>query len=246
MAADFPADDGQLLDEDDLAGDLLGRERLCCIFAKFGLALLRVGGRPMGHDICSDEVAPALEVADADDGRPRDRRVPVEHALDVVGAESPAARGNDVFGAANEGEVPLLVDMRDVAGHVPVAEERRLRLLRKLPVAGEQRGGSATEGEITFDTVRQLVALVVDDRHVVAGKGAAARAGLHGTVREVRDDDVRLGLAVAVGDRHAPALLEDRDDLGVEEVAGRDEAPEARRAEALELRVLGERPVLAR
>ena len=76
------------------------------------------------------------------------------------------------------------------------------------------------------------------------GERAAERAGLDAPVREVRDDDVRLGLAVAVGDGHAPALLEDRDDLRVEEVAGRDEPAEARRPEALELGMLGEHAVL--
>ena len=74
----------------------------------------------------------------------------------------------------------------------------------------------------------QLVALVVDDRDVVAGKRTADRARLRRAVGEVGDDDVRLRLPVAVVDRHAPALLEDRDDLGVEEVAGGDEAAQAR------------------
>ncbi len=70
---------------------------------------------PFAHHECADEVAAALEVADADDGSRRDRRMAVENALDVVRAERPAARRDDVLGAADEREVPLLVDVRDVA-----------------------------------------------------------------------------------------------------------------------------------
>ena len=214
MPADLPADGRQLVDEDDLARDLLVGERLRGVLAELGLELLRAVVARSGHDERPDEVAAALEVADADDGRRRDRRVAVEHALDVVRAEGAAARRDDVLGAADEREEPLLVDLRDVAGEVPVTEERGLRLLGKLPVAGEQRRGSSAYGQVAFDAGGKLVALVVDDRDVVTGQRAAKRAGLHGAVCEVRDDDVRLRLSVAVVDRHAPALLEDRDDSG--------------------------------
>jgi hypothetical protein len=155
------------------------------------------------------------------------------------------ARRDHVLRSADEREVPLLVGERDVAGEVPVAEERRLRLLRLLPVAGEQRRRTPAHGEVTFDPGGQLVALVVDDGDVVSRQGAAERSGLHSGVGQVRHDDVRLGLSVTVGDGHSPALLEHRDGLGVEEVARRDQAPQARRAEALQLRVLGQRTVLA-
>src|SRR5262245_15800902 len=101
-----------------------------------------------------------------------------EHPLDLEGAERAAARGDDVLGPPDEGEDPLLVDLRYVAGHVPVAEEGRLRLLGKLPVAGEERRRPAAHGEVALDSRRELVALVVDDRDVVAGEGAADRAGL--------------------------------------------------------------------
>ena len=59
------------------------------------------------------------------------------------------------------------------------------------------------------------------------GSARPIAPGSRCAVGEVGDDDVRLGLPVAVVDRHAPALLEDGDDLGVEEVAGGDEASQA-------------------
>ena len=46
-----------------------------------------------------------------------------------------------------------------------------------------------------------------------------------GLAYEVRDDDVRLRLPIAVGDGQPPALLEHGRDLGVEGVAGGDEPP---------------------
>ena len=245
MPAQLPARDRELLDEDDLPRHLLVGEHLGDVLAELGLELLGAVEAAARHDEGAHEVAAALEVPDADDRGCRDRVVPGEHALDLERAERPAARRDDVLGATDEGEVPFLVDLRDVSGQVPVAEERRLRLLGELPVAGEEGRRTAPNGEVALDPGRKLVSLVVDDRDVVAGERTADRAGLRRAVREVGDHDVRLRLSVAVVDGHAPTLLEHGDDLGIEEVAGGDEAAEARRAEALELRVLGERRVLA-
>ena len=170
-------------------------------------------------------MAAALQVANADDGGGGDRGMTVENALDVVRSERPAVARDDVLGAPDEREVAFLVDVRDITGQVPVTEEGRLRLLGLLPVAGEERRWPAADGEVALDPGRKLVALVVDDRHVMARDRAPERSGLDGAVGEVRDDDVRLGLAVAVRDGQAPALLEDGDDLGVEEVTRGDETP---------------------
>ena len=92
MPADLRADDRQLVDEDDLARDLRVGQRLRGVLAELGLELLRALGAGPRHDERADEVAAALEVADADDGRRGDRWVPGEHALDVEGAERAAAR----------------------------------------------------------------------------------------------------------------------------------------------------------
>ena len=237
MPADLRAERRQLVDEDDLAWDLRVGQCLRGVLAELGFELLRALGTGHRHDERADEVAAALEVADPDDGRRRDRPVPGEHALDVEGAERAAAVRDHVLRAPDEREEAFLVDVRDVAGEVPVAQEGGLRLLWKLPVAGEQGRRPAADGEVALDAGRKLVALVVDDRDVVAGERAAERAGLGSTVGEMRHHDVRLGLAVAVVDGQAPALLEHGDDLWIEEVPGRDETAEPRRAEALELGV---------
>ena len=99
MAADLPADDRQLVDEDDLARDLLVGQRLRGVLAELGLELLGAVGAGLRHDERADEVAAALQVADADDGRRRDRRVSGEHALDVERAERAAARRDHVLRA---------------------------------------------------------------------------------------------------------------------------------------------------
>ena len=228
VAADLPAGLWELVDEDDLARNLPVRQGLRDELTKLGLELLRASVGCPRYDERADEVAASLEVPNADDRSRGDRRVAVEDALDVVRAECAAAARDDVLGATDEREVALLVDVRDVAGQVPVAEECGFRLLRKLPVAGEQGRRSSAYGEVSLDAGGKLVALVVDHRDVMARERAAERARLHRAVGEICDDDIRLGLAVAVRDRHAPALLEDSDDLRVEEVAGRHEPSESR------------------
>src|SRR4029453_8703126 len=156
------------------------------------------------HDERAHEVAAALEVPDADDGCGRDRVVAGEHTLDVEGSEGTATRRDDVLGSADEREDAFLVDLGDVAGEGPVAEERRLRLLGEVPVAGEERRRPAAYGEVALDAGGKLIPLVVDDRDVVARERTADRAGLGGAVREIGDDDVGLGLSVPGVEGHAP------------------------------------------
>ncbi len=247
MTADLPPHRRQLVDEHDLARNLLVRERLRDVLTQLGLELLGPSVRALRHDEGPNEVTTSLKIANADDCGRCNGFVAFEHALDVVRAERPTAARDHVLRATDEREEALLVHVRDVSGHVPVAEEGRLRLLWKLPVSGEQRRRAAANGEVAFDPGGKLVALVVDDGHVVSGERATERPGLD--LRRPRGspiDDVRLGLPVAVRDRQAPALFEDGDDLRVEEVAGGDEPPQARRPEALELGMLGERAVLGR
>ena len=248
VATDLPPDRRELVDEDDLARHLAVREGLRDELAQLGLVLLRADGFDAAcrHDERANEMTASLEISDADDRGRDDCRMAGEDALDVVRAEGAAVARDDVLGATDEREVALVVHVRDVSGEIPVAEEGRLGLLRQLPVAREHGRRSASHGEIPLDSGRKLVALIVDHTDVMAGQRPSEGAGLHRSVGEVRDDDVRLGLAVPVGDGHAPAFLEDRDDLGIEEVSGGHEPPETGRPEALEPGVLGEHAVLGR
>ena len=169
MTAHLPAGHGQLFDEDDLARHLLVGQRQRHVLAELGLELLRAVRACPGRDESADELATALQVSDADDRGRGNRGMAGEHALDVERAERPAARRDHVLGTTHEREDTLLVDVRDVAREVPVPEESRLRLFGELPVAGEERRRPATHREVALDARRQLVALVVDDRDVVAG-----------------------------------------------------------------------------
>ena len=147
--------------------------------------------------------------------------------LDLVGAERPAVARDDVLGPCDVPEEALLVLDRDVAGQVQIAAVGALGLFRGVPVAGEQRRRVPADREVALDAVRKLVALVVDDRDLVPGKGASDRARLPDPVAGVADHDVRLRLAVAVVERQAPALLEDLDDLRLEDVSRGDESTES-------------------
>src|SRR5262245_24563068 len=127
MATDLPARGRKLLHEDDLPRHLLIREGLGRVLPALGLERLgavRTGAR---DDDRADEVPAALEVANADDRRRCNRRVPGEDSLDVERPERAAAARDDVLGASDEGEDSLLVDLSHVPREVPVAEEGGLR-----------------------------------------------------------------------------------------------------------------------
>ena len=215
--------------------------------AELGLELLRLLGPGCQDDEGANEVATALEVAHTDDGARSDRVVGAQHVLDPVRAEGPPAARDDVLRAGDVREESLLVGDGDVAGEVEIAAERALRLLGRLPVAGEQRRRIAANCEVAFDPARELVSLIVDDHDVKACEGTSERAGPLGiVVAAVTGDDVRLGLPVPVVDGQAPALPEDLDHLGLEHVTRRHEPSQAWGPEARELVVLGKRPELAR
>jgi hypothetical protein len=172
VSAHLAADGRELLDEDDLSGyELLGK-RLSDELAKLGLELLRAFASRSRYDVCPDELAAPLQVAEPDDGARDDRVVVAQHVLDFVWAEGTAAARDHVFGASHEPEEALLVGCRDIAGQIPVAAERALRLVRRLPVAAEQCGRAPAHGDVSLDAHRQLVSLAVDDRDMVTGQRA--------------------------------------------------------------------------
>ena len=145
--------------------------------AELRLELIRPLDAGREDDECAHELAAALEIAHADDRARSDGLVRAERALGVVRAEALAAARDHVRAAPDEPEEAVLVHARDVAGDVPVAAERLLRLLGRLPVAREERRRAAAHGELALGVARQLVALVVDDGDLVAGEREPERAG---------------------------------------------------------------------
>ena len=134
-----------------------------------------------------------------------------ERRLDF-GRRDPLPRDLEhVVAAALVGEIAVGVDVVLVAGDVPVALERGLRLLVLVPVVG----GARVTGnpEVSRLSPTELFAIVVDDLRAIAGNRCAARAALR-LARVVRDEDVQhLRRTDPVKDLEAEAglpLLEQR------------------------------------
>ena len=197
------------------------------------------------HDERLDELA-AIRVGHADDGALGDRRMLEERALDLERADA-VGRGEDhVVRSADEPEVALLVADGTIARHVPAVAERRVRVVGRLPVAGEERRRTTDQREIALLPRSAHVTRVVDHRDVVPGRREAHRARSDRRLGGVRDEQRVLRLPVAVVDRQPERVLEPLDHLGVERLARGDgvaEPGQVRPCEAVELR---EHPVLGR
>ncbi len=120
------------------------------------------------------------------------------------GPDPVGGRQDHVVGAAGEPEVAVLVADGPVAGHVPVAAEDRARLVRLLPVAGEER--RRTVHAARCRPPRRAGAPPRPSSITAIscpGDGSAhrARADLH--AGEVPDEQRVLGLPVAVVDRRS-------------------------------------------
>ncbi len=187
----------ELVDELDLARNLLGRKRLGHEVSELGLELLGALDAGLHDDVCAHEVTAALEVADADGNARRDGLVTPKRALHLGRPEGLAASGDEILGAADEPVEAVVVDGGDVARHVPVAAEGGLGLLRRLPVPGEERRRAAPQGEVTDGAGRELVPLRVDDRDLLARERQADRPVLEAGFGAVGDHHAGLGLGIA-------------------------------------------------
>src|SRR6185437_12408941 len=127
-----------------------------------------------------------------------------------------------VVGAADVGEVAVVVAGGHVAG-VVVATAHRLGVpLGVAPVAGHQPQRAVRQVQADLALGRWLAGDGVDEDHGVTGQGAAHRAKLDGLAGSVADLGGGLGLAVAVPDGDVPGPADLLDHLGVERLAGRE------------------------
>src|SRR5262249_36622179 len=99
--------------------------------------------------------------------------------LDLARADAIAARSDDVVVAALEVDIALLVHAPEIAGEQPVAGVLALRRLGIAPVLQHDDGIVPPAGDLAFFAGRQEAAVLVDDRYLAAGAGAAARTGPH-------------------------------------------------------------------
>ncbi len=198
------------------------------------------------HNERTDVLPAALEVATADDSDVGDDLMCAQCVLDIRRAEAQAAARDDVLCATDDTDTSVLVDRRDVARHVEVASECRLRLVRCLPVAGEHRRRPPAHGEVTLRAGRKLVAAGVDDHDVLARERDPDAAGSRLGSGAPTGDDAALGSAIAVVNRESPGVHEGDCDIGARDVAGRDQSAKERCPVALEdlPPLLGERAVL--
>ena len=133
-----------------------------------------------------------------------------------------------------------------VTRQIQVSPEHGLRLLGRIPVAGEERRRPPAQRELAFAAGRELGPALVHDRDLVPWQRVSDRAAVEPVVGAVADDEAALGLAPAVLDREPPRLLERRHDVGAQEVAGRHHPAQVAGNVAAERRFAGvrERAVL--
>ena len=86
------------------------------------------------HDERLDDVA-AVGIGRSDDRRLEHRRMLEQRALDLERSDAVGARRDHVVGAADEPKVAVVVELRAVAGEIPLAAARRARLVLVLVVA---------------------------------------------------------------------------------------------------------------
>ena len=151
-----------------------------------------------------------------------------QHAFQLEGADPVVRRLEHVVGAADIGEVTLCIARGDVAGAIDRARERRDRAVILLVTLHQRRG---TVREVDADLAFLGILVVgIEQPDLVAGQGAAHRAGLDRLAGRIADLGRGFGLAVEVADGEAPGLLDLLDHFGVQRLAGRQHLAQRRLA----------------
>ena len=157
---------------------------------------------------------------------PRQPRVLDQRAFQLERADPVVGGFEHVVGPADIGEMPVGVAHRDVAGTIHRAGQRHDRAVVAL-IALHQPERRRVEREAHFRLVL-LAPVLVKQKHPIAGRRMAHRAGLDRLPRKIADLQCRLGLAVALADRQPPGGADLFDNFRVARLAGAP-APRATR-----------------
>src|SRR5579862_1781241 len=192
----------QLLHEVDALRALVGRQLAPAVLQQL---LLQFLARGCSRDQLDDRLhlLAHLRVGNADDGDVGDGGVGGQHVLRLLRVDVDAARDDHVGGPVGEVQVPVGVEVADVADGPPaVAVAHRRRLARvvvvlELPAAREVDGARLPR--------RELLAVRPDDVALLRGPAHRARVGEPLLGGDPRAADV-LGRRVVLLDDGAPPL----------------------------------------
>ena len=171
-----------------------------------------VGHRELGaigeHDDRDRLLAPAL-VAHADHRDFAHLRQLVDHALDLGGGDVLAAGDDHVLLAVGQVQEAVLVEIADVAGTEPVAEEGGRGFFRILPVA--LRDFRPAQADLAILAGGKAVAGIVADFDLDMGNGAAGRADFFDLAARLHKGVAAAGFGQAIGIDVARVLEEVRE-----------------------------------
>src|SRR5262252_674773 len=146
-----------------------------------------------------------------------------DRALDLEGSDAVACALDHVVGAPLEPEVALRISSPEIAdGHPATAAAHGGGALGIAPVPERIVAlRMRLQGDLAHRVDGRLAAIVVDDRHGVAGQGQTHRAGPHFHLEAVAiaDGQAELARAVVIHDSDAPVPLEERHDLAIQRLA---------------------------
>src|SRR4051794_27425863 len=218
----------QLVDEEHLPGVLVGGDLLLAVVAQLlggGLVTLL-----QGHD--GDHLLAELGVRHPDHRRLGDRGMLVEDLLDLARIDVVAGADDHVLLAVDDEEVPVLVDLRQVAAVEPAVADRLARGIGPVPIALHHV--VPADDDLADLAAMHLVVLLVDDLHLDALDRGTDRARLALAVGVVEGSHRRrLAEAVALEDLAAELVLEGPHDLDRHRGATRAAQAQGRRVGAV-------------
>ena len=136
----------------------------------------------------------------ADDRRFANTRNSIQHFLDLFGINVEPAGDDDILGAADDGDAPVLADRRDIAGdEIPIRREVLPGLFRHPPIAVEDiwpldfENAGLRSGDPDRDARKgkadgsghPLALIGIGSDHAGLGHAVALKNGVAGSVAEI-------------------------------------------------------------